>query len=221
MEACINRCPAALQDGDLQALSDATTLLAIRDAAAHLMHYGSRVAFKLISHMMDPDMPSLRDRIARIVQALQRDCDDSLISMDAALMNQEDNHIAECKSVCWLRGNSPGTQDLATVCATGVIWPTLLEKLRTIDRAAGQGGCSQRVLVIVEAAVEEYAFRMIAGVRIAVKRFCNFCSHHTSAHSDKVWLLQNMALTTSVPLSSTQSPSPLRTMIIKLLGYIY
>lgn len=163
-----------VQECDLQAVSDAASLVAVREAAAHLLHYGSHVALNHIKSLF-LDIPTVSQKMARVVQALQRD-------LEVSCHSHGDAPVLQSPCVAAVRVQARGQvnpctplQDPRAMAATGVMWPILMEKLQMIREHTEKQGCRSVVLVLVDAAATELAFHVIAGSGIAIKQFSNFC----------------------------------------------
>lgn len=167
-----------VQDSDLRALADAAALVAVREAANHLLHYGSHVALNHTKTVF-LDIPSVSDKLARITQALQRDCDMLHHSQRDGVMTR----AMPCQQA-FQRHISPVVKPLASgsLAATGIMWPALNAKIEAIKNCSLQSKHGELVLVVVDAAAEEFAFQMIAGLGVAIKLLGNFSpAAHTPA----------------------------------------
>lgn len=180
---------ALVQEADLRAVADAASLVAVREAASLLLHYGSHVALTHIKPLF-LDIPSVCHKLTRVLQALQRDC------------------VAMCPSKLKMPGavlESPGAEDIGLVgahmppltqlkdpgplIATGAMWSNLMAQLDRVGAHARHSRGVARVLVLVDAAAEEFAFQVIAGSGITTKKFCNSHPEENAARNRQVGLL--------------------------------
>lgn len=175
-----------VQECDLQAVSDAASLVAVREAAVHLLHYGSYVALNHVKSLF-LDIPTVSQKMARVLQALQRDLDISCGSNGdadvlqpscvAAVGGQPRRQVFSCAPL----------HDPQAMAATGVMWPILMEKLQMIKEETVEQGCGLAALVLVDAAATELAFHVIAGSGMSIKQFSTFCSEGKAAGQCQVW----------------------------------